>query len=270
MPAPSNSFKQALQKKQTQIGLWLGLAGPYAAEICGKAGFDWLVVDGEHAPNDIPLILSQLQALAGTPSQPIVRVPIGTDWLIKQVLDLGVQTVLVPMVENADQARALVRATRYPPEGVRGVGAAIARASEFSAIHDYMQTANEQICLICQIESANALENIDEIAAVEGVDGLFIGPADLAASMGYLGNHDAPEVQTAMENAIARINSAGKAAGILIYDRPQAEHFLNLGASFVAVGADVTLLAQSAKELSAHFKKRGLNPKRGSVDHLMK
>lgn len=254
MPAPRNSFKAALLNGEAQIGLWLGLANAYTAEICAGAGFDWLVIDGEHAPNDLPVMATQLQAIAASGSHAVVRPPIGETWIIKQLLDIGAQTILVPMVETADQTRELVRAMRYPPHGVRGVGAALARASAFNRITDYLTTANDQTCLLVQLESRAGLAQLEAIAAVDGVDGIFIGPADLAADMGYLGKPGVPEVQAVVEDAIRRICISGKAAGILTSDAKLAQRYLELGATFVAVGNDVGLLAQATSALAGKFK----------------
>ncbi len=254
MPAPQNRFKAALRSGEVQIGLWLGLATPLTAEICAGAGFDWLVIDAEHGPNDLPLIQSQLAALATRGANAVVRPPMGEAWMLKQVLDAGAQTVLVPMVETAAQAQALVRALRYPPDGIRGVGAALARASDFNRIGDYLQTANDQICLLVQIESRAALDRIEEIAAVGGVDGIFIGPSDLAADMGHPGNPGVAPVQEAVKGAIARIIAAGRPAGILTADRQLARRYLELGATFVAVGTDVTLFARAVDALQAEFR----------------
>ena len=253
MPAPRNPFKAALREKRPQIGFWLALASPYTAEIIGGAGFDWLLIDGEHAPNDLPLMMAQLQALSASPSHAVVRVPIGEAWIIKQILDIGAQTVLVPMVESGEQARALVRAMRYPPQGMRGVGAALARASAFNRVPDYLQTANEEVCLLLQIESRAGLACLDDIATTEGVDGVFIGPADLAADMGFLGKPGAPEVQQAVEAALLRIQSHGKAAGILTADQGLARRYFELGATFVAIGNDVGLLANGASRALSDF-----------------
>ena len=254
MPAPNNPFKQALRDGKAQIGLWQALANPYTAEICAGAGYDWLLLDAEHAPNDIPLLVSQLQAMKGTGSHAVIRPPIGETFIIKQLLDIGAQTLLVPMVDSRDMAETMVKAVRYPPHGVRGVGAALARASAFNRIPDYLQTANDEICLLLQIESRAGLAALDEIAATEGVDGVFIGPADLAADMGFLGKPGAPEVQVEVERALLRIQSHGKAAGILIGDLGLARRYLDLGASFVAIGNDVTLLANATTKLLADFR----------------
>ncbi|OOG53484.1 4-hydroxy-2-oxoheptanedioate aldolase [Polaromonas sp. C04] len=256
MQTPVNPFKKALADKRAQIGLWLGLADPYSTELCAGAGFDWLLVDGEHAPNDLRSILAQLQAIAAYPSHPIARVPMGHghvgEALIKQYLDLGVQTLLVPMVDTPEQAATLVRATRYPPQGIRGMGGA--RASRWGRYPAYAHEANAQTCLLVQAETQTALSHLDAIAATEGVDGIFIGPADLSASLGHVANPGHPEVQAAIEDAIRRITRAGKAAGILTPDEAQARHYLALGATFVAVGLDTNLLARHTSALAARFK----------------
>ncbi|TCT02040.1 4-hydroxy-2-oxoheptanedioate aldolase [Aquabacter spiritensis] len=265
MPAPKNLFKQALAERRPQIGLWLGLTSPYTAEICAGAGYDWLLLDGEHAPNDIPSLLSQLQAI-GTASHAVVRPPIGETWLIKQVLDIGAQSLLVPMVESAEQAQALVRAVRYPPHGMRGVGAALARASAFNRIPDYLQTANAEICLLVQVETLSALEKAAEIAAVDGVDGVFIGPSDLAADMGFLGRPGAPEVLEAIALGLEAIHGAGKPSGILTSDLMLARRYLADGVSFLAIGTDVGLLGQATtRHLAAFHGSAREKPATGSV-----
>ncbi len=242
MPAPRNRLKKALAEGRTQIGLWLALASPTVAEIAADSGFDWCLIDAEHGTSDIPLILAQLQAMSGGRAAPVVRVPAGEAWMLKRVLDLGAQTVLVPMVDSAAQAAGLVRAVRYAPQGMRGQGAAITRASRYGAIGDYVTTANREICLIVQAETRRAIGSIEAIAATEGVDCVFIGPADLACDMGYPGNPDAPEVQAAIESAICRIRAAGKAAGLLPAGHVPLARYRDLGATFLGVGADVTLL----------------------------
>ena len=256
MQLPVNPFKQALSRREPQIGLWLGLADPYSTELCAGAGFDWLLIDGEHSPNDLRSILGQLQAIAAYASHPIARVPVGHGHvgtaLIKQYLDLGLQTLLVPMVDTAEQAAALVQAMRYPPQGLRGMGGA--RASRWGRYPAYAHEANAQVCLLVQAETQTALHNLDAIAATEGVDGIFIGPADLSASMGHVGNPGHPEVQAAIADAIARIVKGGKAAGILTPDEALARHYLELGATFVAVGLDTNLLVRATSTLAARFK----------------
>jgi 4-hydroxy-2-oxoheptanedioate aldolase len=201
--------------------LWLGLTDPICAEICAGAGFDWLLIDGEHAPNDVRSILAQLQAVAPYPAHPIVRPVSGDVQLIKQLLDIGAQTLLVPMVESAEQAKLLVAAMRYPPAGIRGVGAALARASQWNRVTNYLHEANDQMCLLVQVETRPGLENLDAIAAVEGVDGVFIGPADLSAALGHLGNRDMPTCSRPSRTPSGRIRASGRAAGILTTDEAQ-------------------------------------------------
>ena len=266
LQTPTNRFKQAMAQRQAQIGLWLGLADAYSAEILAGTGYDWLLVDGEHAPNDLRSILHQLQAIASAasatsalppgaqPPHPVARVPVGDTALIKQFLDLGVQTLLVPMVDTAEQAQQLVRATRYAPEGVRGMGSALARSSRWQAYPQYVHEANQQICLLVQAETVEAMNNLDAIAATPGVDGVFIGPADLSASMGHPGNPGHPEVQAAIHDGIARILRAGKAPGILATTESQARQWLAAGALFVAVGVDTMLLVSAAQELLARYR----------------
>ena len=252
MHTTTNTFKQALRNKQAQIGLWVSMANPYSTEICAGAGFDWLVIDGEHAPNDLRSLLAQLQVIAAYPSQAAARIPVGDTALVKQYLDLGVQTLLVPMVDTPEQARALVRACRYPPDGIRGIAGA--RASRWGRHANYALEANAQICLLVQAETRLALANLDAILAIDGVDGVFIGPADLSASMGHVGNPGHPEVQAAIDAAIGRIARAGKAAGILTADVALARHYLALGATCVAVGLDTQILVRGTNALVSQFK----------------
>ncbi|WP_299968835.1 HpcH/HpaI aldolase/citrate lyase family protein [uncultured Roseobacter sp.] len=254
MPAPLNSFKKSLAEGETLFGCWMSLAEAITAEILGSAGFDWLLIDGEHSPNDIRSIRDQLVALKGSASHPVVRLPIGETWLIKQVLDVGAQTILVPMVETADQARELVRACRYPPAGTRGVGYAVGRVSDFGQMDNYGPTADAQICLLVQVESKTGLDNLDDILGVEGVDGVFIGPADLSASLGYLGQTMHPNMQATILDALTRISDSGKAAGILTPDDIMIQSSLNAGARFVAVAMDIALLLNNAKAVSAKWK----------------
>ncbi|KAA0969764.1 4-hydroxy-2-oxoheptanedioate aldolase [Aureimonas fodinaquatilis] len=253
MPAPRNTFKEALANRRRQIGLWLGLADSYSAGLLAGTGFDWLVIDGEHSPNDLRSMLGQLQAIAPSATAPVIRLPIGETWMIKQALDIGCQTILVPMVETAEHATALAKAMRYPPQGTRGVGAALARASGFNAIPDYLHTANDEVCLLVQVESVAGLSAIDAISAVDGVDGIFVGPADLAADMGLRGQADHPDVQEAISSALQRIHAAGKPSGILTSNQTLARHYIDFGATFVAVGSDIGLLRQAAASLRAAF-----------------
>jgi 4-hydroxy-2-oxoheptanedioate aldolase len=248
-----NPFKAALARGETQVGLWLSLAEPYTAEVCASAGFQWLLIDGEHAPNDVRSLLAQLQAVEPYGAHAVVRVVNGDTALIKQVLDIGARTILVPMIDTPEQAAAAAAATRYPPQGVRGVGAAVARASRWAARTHYLDEANDEVCLLVQAESATALKNLGAICAVDGVHGVFIGPADLAASMGHRGNPGHPEVQATIDGAIRTISASGKAAGTLTGDVAAGRRYLELGARFVAVGIDVSLLARATRKLAAEF-----------------
>jgi len=251
---PLNRFKQALAAGSKQIGLWNSLASAVTVEVVAGAGFDWLLVDMEHSPNDLPLVHAQLQAVAAHPTcTPVVRPPWNDMVGIKRLLDLGVQTFLIPYVQNAEQAAAAVRSTRYPPHGVRGFASA-SRATRFGRIPGYWQRAHEQICVLVQVETAEALSQIEAIAAVDGVDGIFIGPGDLSASMGHLGQPSHPDVIRAIEDAMRRIRAAGKPSGFLTGDEALARRMLDLGCQFVAVGADVVLLARAADGLRARFE----------------
>ncbi len=263
MRTPLNTFKQAMQAGRPQIGLWVGLADSYVTELLAGTGYDWLLIDGEHAPNDVRSVLAQLQAVASAASalpdgvarpHPVARVPVGETALIKQYLDIGAQTILVPMVDTAAQAAQLVQAMRYPPEGIRGMGSALARASRWQAYPDYIHEANAQACLLVQAETVEAMQNLDAIAATPGVDGVFIGPADLSASMGFPGQPGHPDVQATIADGIARIRQAGKAPGILSTTEEQARKWLAAGALFVAVGVDTMLLDAAARQLLARFK----------------
>lgn len=274
MQTPVNRFKQALAAGQAQFGLWAALASPYSTELLAGAGFDWLLIDGEHAPNDLRSTLAQLQAVASAQqafgdqrSHPVVRVPVATGEvgvaLIKQVLDLGAQTLLAPMIDTPEQAALVVAATRYAPQGIRGMGSALARASRWQAHAQYVHEAGEQVCVLVQAETALAMQNLDAIAATPGVDGVFIGPADLSASMGHPGNAAHPEVQAAIADGIARIRAAGKAPGILATTEVAARQWLQAGALFVAVGADTMLLDAAARQLLARFKGGSEAPRHG-------
>ena len=267
MSAPINYFKQKLQKNIPQMGCWVALANAYTAEIVSTAGFDWLLIDGEHAPNDIRSIMAQLQVIEHSNSHAVVRIAVGDQTLIKQVLDIGCQTVLVPMVDSADQARELVKNIQYPPMGNRGVGASLGRASRFSGISppEYLKTAGEQICLLVQIETVAGLNALDDILQIERIDGVFVGPSDLSADMGYIGNPSAPQVQHAVDTALTKIIKSGKSAGILTLDISLAQKYVDMGATFVAIGADVLEFAKSVRALAKTAKsltnKQGTNPK---------
>ncbi len=254
MKMPLNGFKRSLAAGETRIGLFLGLANAYSAELVATSGFDWLLIDGEHGPNDLASIIGQLQALAAYPVFPVVRNVDHDAARIKQLLDGGVQTLMVPMVETATQAEALVRAMRYPPQGIRGVGTAMARAARWNGVTDYFSGADQEMCLIVQIESSAGLAGLDEILKVDGVDAIFIGPSDLAASMGYLGKPGHPEVKSAVENAIMKVRASGKAVGVFSADPASAAAYQALGASFLLVGVDTLLLRNAAVALMDKFK----------------
>ena len=254
-----NVFKQALRRRELQIGLWSTLCSNIAAEVIAHAGFDWILLDTEHSPNEPPDLLAQLQAMGRSTTAPVVRAAWNDTVLVKRILDLGAQSVLLPYVQSAEEARRAVAAVRYPPRGVRGVSAG-SRASNYGRIKDYLQKADEQICLLVQVETRPALEQLESIAAVEGVDGVFIGPADLSASLGHLGDPQHEETQRALQDAGARLRSLGKAAGILSVVEADARRYIEWGYNFIAVGIDTALLARSADTLAKSFK--GLIPSR--------
>jgi 4-hydroxy-2-oxoheptanedioate aldolase len=250
---PHNTFKQALSRGQRQVGIWSSLASPVAAEIIAGAGFDWIVIDGEHAPNDIPSLLSHLQAMRGGSAEPVFRVPWNDAVAIKRALDVGARSLLVPFVQNPHEARAAVAAARYPPLGIRGVAVA-PRANDYGRVRGYHQIAHLNTCVLVQLESRAALTEVEAIADVDGVDGIFIGPSDLAADFGHLGNPKHPEVQAAIRDAAQRIRAAGKSAGTLSGNIEDVDQLFNFGFNFVAVGSDVGLLARGAEDLAARFR----------------
>lgn len=251
---PPTFGEQLRGSERGRVGMWVCSGSPTVAEICAGAGLDWLLIDGEHAPLTLENIQRQLQAVAAYPVTPVVRVPIN-DWvLIKQYLDLGAQNLLIPMVNTAEDAVQAVRATRYPPEGVRGVGSALARGARWNRVENYLQRANdEHVCVIVQIETVQAVQNADAIAAVDGVDALFIGPSDLAASMGLIGQQDHPEVIAAVHRAIAAGREAGKPVGVNAFDPRLAQRYLDEGIDFILVGADVALLARGSEALADRY-----------------
>ena len=253
MKLPINKFKQALQTNKPQFGLWLGLPDAVCAEICAGAGFDWVVIDSEHAPYSLRDIQRHLQAIEPYDVSALIRPAEGSTSLIKQLLDIGAQTLLIPMVETAEQARQLVRAVHYPPGGIRGVGPSMARAARWNNVDNYIHEANSQICLIVQAETVQSIENLEDIAAVEGIDGVFIGPSDLSASMGHLGNPGHPDVIEIIENSLDIITKAGKAAGILSVDEELAKQYAEQGARFIGVGVDAALLSKATRDLAKRF-----------------
>jgi 4-hydroxy-2-oxoheptanedioate aldolase len=253
MELPQNGFKRALEAGKAQIGLWSSLSSNYSVEVIAGAGFDWILLDTEHSPADLENLLTQLQAAAPYPAHPVVRVPWNDMVTMKRVLDIGAQSLLVPYVSTAEEASKAVSYTRYPPAGVRGV-AGTTRATRFGRIKDYAGRAHEEICVLVQVETQAALDNIDAICGIDGIDGVFIGPADLHASMGYPGEIANPKVKPLIDDAIRRIRKRGCAPGILTPSEADARHWLECGALFVAVGADVGILARGAEALAAKFK----------------
>jgi 4-hydroxy-2-oxoheptanedioate aldolase len=257
MELTRNRFKQALASGNTQYGLWLGLPDTSVAEITAGAGFDWLLIDHEHGPFELRDIMRHLQAVAPYNVAPLVRPVDGNPALLKKLLDMGVQTFLVPMVDDAAQAEALVQALRYPPAGKRGLGTSMARAAHWNQVPGYLQQANDEICLIVQVETASAMANLEAIVAVDGVDAVFIGPSDLSASMGHIGKAGHPEVVQAINRGLQTITAAGKYAGMLCMDPDQVTGYADRGASFIGVGVDTVLLSQGAHQLARTFKGGG-------------
>jgi len=253
MDVPVNRFKRALGERRQQIGLWCSLPGSYSAEAVAGSGYDWLLFDTEHSPGDPLTVLAQLQAVAPYEVSAVVRPASNDPVLIKRFLDLGAQTLLIPYVQNADEARAAVSAMRYPPDGIRGVSG-LTRATRFGRIPGYARKAAGELCLLVQVETADALAAIDEIAQVDGVDGIFIGPADLAASLGHAGEPGHPAVVAAVEDAISRIGASGKPAGILTPDKAFARRCIALGTVFTAVAIDAAILARGSEAIAAEFR----------------
>ena len=253
MEVTKNRFKFAMQGGDVQYGAFLGLPDGSAAEIAAGTGFDWVLIDQEHGPFELSSVLRHLQVLAAYDVAPIVRAASGDPTLLKKLLDVGAQSLVIPMVDTAAQAEALVQAVRYPPQGIRGIGTSMARAARWNQVPGYAHSANEEICLIVQAETSQAMANLDRILAVDGVDGVFIGPSDLSASMGHVGNPGHPEVISAIDTALQQISSAGKYAGVFCMAPDLAQHYIAQGANFLAVGTDTMVLAQGLGELRDRF-----------------
>ncbi len=253
MDLPANPFKRAIKAGRQQIGLWSSLSSHLTVEILAGSGYDWLLLDTEHSPNELPMVHSQLQAATGGTAHPIVRPPWNDMVMIKRFLDIGTQTLLIPYVQTEDEARQAVASTRYPPKGVRGFASA-SRASRFGRVKEYFKRYEEELCVLVQVETRLSLDNLEAIASVEGVDGVFIGPGDLSAGLGHLNDAAHPEVQSAIADAIKRIKACGKAAGILTPDEKQARRYIELGTVFTAVGSDLGLLARGSEALLQRFK----------------
>jgi 4-hydroxy-2-oxoheptanedioate aldolase len=247
------NFRDLIHADRPAVGMWIASGDAVCAEICAGSGLDWLIIDGEHAPNDLRSILAQLQAISAYPIAPVVRPPIGDPVLIKQLLDIGVQNLLIPMVHSREQAESVVRAVRYPPRGIRGVGSALARSSRWNRIRGYTAGADAAMTTVVQIESTAALDALEEIVSVDGIDGVFIGPADLAASMGHLGEQSHPDVIAAVEDAIGRVAALGKPVGVNAFEEKLAKRYLAAGVRFILVGSDVTLLARGSEDLASRF-----------------
>lgn len=253
MDLPRNAFKAALARGELQIGLWSSLCSPIVAEIIGHSGFDWIVVDTEHSPNEPPAVLAQLQALQAGTATPIVRPAWNDPVLLKRLLDIGTQAVLVPFVQTAEEAGKAVAACRYPPAGIRGITVS-GRGSRYGRVPDYLKRADAEICVLVQVETGEALAQLEAIASVDGVDGVFIGPADLSASLGHIGNPGHPEVQAAIKGAVERLAAVGKPAGILTPSEADARRYIEWGYRFVAVGSDLGLLTRHADALAKTFR----------------
>lgn len=250
-----NRWMERIGAGRPRFGMWLASGSSYVAEICAGSGIDWVLLDQEHAPNDLRTTLEQLQALAGYPDVDVlVRPPSADPVVIKRLLDIGAQNIIVPMIDDADEAGAAVAATRYPPAGIRGVGSALARASRWNRISDYLSTADSSVSLTVQVETVAGLTHLGDIADVDGVDAVFIGPADLAASMGKLGQPEHADVVSAIEAALATIVAHGKSAGVNAFNEKVARRYADAGASFVLVGADVALLARGAEQLVERYR----------------
>lgn len=253
MEINKNLFKQAVKERKLQIGLWSSMCSNLSAEIIAYSGFDWILLDTEHSPNEIPDLLSQLQAMKGGTATPVVRASWNDTVQIKRILDIGAQSILLPYVQNAEEAKRAVQAVRYPPNGVRGVAAG-SRASNFGRVNNYATKADSEICLLVQVETRSALQELEAIASVEGIDGVFIGPGDLSASLGHIGNIPHPETQAALKDAAERLAKVGKASGILTGIEAEAKRYIEWGYNFVAVGTDTSLLRMAADNLVKTFK----------------
>jgi 2-dehydro-3-deoxyglucarate aldolase len=251
-PFPNN-FRRDLRAGKRLIGCWASLGSPVTTEVLGVAGFDWILLDAEHAPNDVLTLVPQLMALKDSASAPVVRPPWNDTVIVKRLLDAGFHNFLIPFVESAEEARRAVAATRYPPSGVRGVSVSH-RSNRYGSVADYFKLVNENIAVMVQIESRAGVESAAAIAAVDGIDGLFVGPSDLAAAFGHLGNANHPEVQEAMKRVYAAAKAAGKAVGTLAPVEADARRYLEMGATYVAVGSDLGVLRMATQSLADKFR----------------
>jgi len=249
-----NKFKTAIQSGQKQYGIWNGIPHSYAAEILAGSGFDWVLIDAEHAPFSMDQIIIQIQAMSRYDVTPILRMPNADPVYMKTLMDSGVQSFIIPMVESVDTAQLIAKAVRYAPQGIRGVGTALSRAAQWNRVNDYFKLANDQMCVIAQIESVKGVEALDEILKVEGIDVVFLGPADLAGTMGHLGNPGHPEVKETVNACLSKITASGKIAGVLTSSKELIEDYTNKGATMIGVGLDTIILAKASKELAEYYK----------------
>lgn len=249
-----NTFKQQILSGQKSYGIWNGIPHNYTSELCAGAGFDWVCIDAEHAPFDLPGIVQNMQAIQAHDVPAIVRIPSADPVLMKQLMDAGAQTILSPMIESADQAELIAKAMIYPPKGIRGVGTALARAAQWNRVNDYFKLADEQMCCIGQIESIKGVEALDEILEVDGLDVVFLGPADLGATMGYLGQPGHPEVVALVKECLRKIVKSGKVAGFLTGSKELIQAYSDEGALMIGVGLDTLLLAKATRALAEEFK----------------
>ena len=256
MDIRKNKIKEYFRQGKTTYGIWNGIAHPYAAEICAGAGFDWVLVDGEHTPFDLQSILANIQVLSAFDVGIMVRPPSDDPVFIKQLLDIGVQSLLIPVVETVEQTEALVRAISYPPKGIRGVGAALSRAAQWTRVPDYYEKVQAELCLVVQVETVKGLQNIEAICQVEGVDGVFIGPADLAASMGFLGQATHEEVRAEVRRGLQIIKESSKVAGTLALSDDLVQEYKAAGASFIGIGVDLILLAKATEDLIVGMREK--------------
>jgi len=255
MQIKRNALKQNLAALKPQVGIWNSLCSNIVADVLAGAGFDWALIDMEHAPNDLMSVLGQLQAYEAGTTTPVVRPPWNDVVVIKRVLDLGVQSLLIPMVQSADEARQAVAASRYAPAGVRGVGLS-SRASRYGSVKDYMGSVHSELCVLIQVETSQALDRVEEIVAVEGVDGVFFGPADISADLGVPGQLRHESVTSAVTEGVRKVRAAGKPAGILTGDLDMIDYWLETGCLFVACGSDTGLLSRGAEKLCRHVAAR--------------
>lgn len=261
-----NNFKAAIKSGKTQYGIWNGIPHSYAAEILAGAGFDWVLIDSEHGPFDINQIIIQLQAMSKYPVSPILRMASGDPNYMKTLMDAGVQNFLIPMMESAEYAEQMGKALRYPPEGFRGVGTALSRAAQWNRVDQYFQKANDEMALIVQVESVKGVEALDDILELEHVDVVFLGPADLAGSMGYLGQPGHPEVKALVTECLRKIRKKGKPSGVLTSSKELIHAYQQDGAKMIGVGLDTIILAKATRALAAYYKPE-LNDKTSNTQY---